>query len=120
MTDKPEPLDLSIFDGHTPGPWRFIDTGVCGAYSQIYGGDNACVAAAEFEYDDMDGEAMPVMRVSMRDALLILAAPDLLAEVKRLRAEVEAWRGYALQIGAALRASTAPKSVLVVGVENTE
>ena len=28
MTDKPKPLDLSIFDGHTPGPWRFIDTGV--------------------------------------------------------------------------------------------
>ena len=71
---KPEsrPIDTSKFEGHTPGGWRVGD-----ARHTVFA--PPCGLPPK----------MIAQRVSPRDAALIAAAPDLLAEVERLRAEVE-------------------------------
>lgn len=81
MTDKPKPLDLSIFNGHTPGPWS------AHAGDPDEGHDCYEIRRA--------GEYIASVAWQLRtDAALIAAAPDLLAEVKRLRAENEALKKF--------------------------
>ena len=63
-------MNTEQFDGHTPGPWD---------YQIPETGDNNIV--------DKEGEfvAQVANREDGKNAQLIAAAPDLLAEVKRLR-----------------------------------
>jgi hypothetical protein len=72
-------LDLTQFEGHTPGPWRFevtpqkvrnIEPRIATAWSQEDGRNNAYMLIQ-----------------TDRNAALLAAAPDLLAECKRLRSE---------------------------------
>lgn len=79
-------LDLTQFDGHTPGPWVPVE--VMGAAVGFAVGDAerktiACVVKA------FGAEPLP----SRINARLIAAAPELLTEVIRLRAELEALMG---------------------------
>lgn len=71
-------MNTEQFDGHTPGPWD---------YQIPETGDNNIV--------DKEGEfvAQVANREDGKNAQLIAAAPDLLAEVKRLQHQVEAARG---------------------------
>jgi len=63
-------MNTDQFDGHTPGPWdRTTRKGTWVVYTQ----DNGDVATMN-DYED---------------AKLIAAAPDLLAEVKRLKKRIE-------------------------------
>ena len=78
-----QPLDLAQFEGHTPGPW-----GVYDAHSTIQidppgksGERPAIVLWSGFDGNDMSVEQ------NRRNARLIAAAPALLAECRRLRAE---------------------------------
>lgn len=59
-------IDLTQFDGHTPGPWGIED---CWIES-----DSGCITA--------------VLRGNASDGALIAAAPTLLAEIVRLRAKL--------------------------------
>lgn len=76
-------LDLSKFDGHTPGPWLCFDEGTIGHHDIVSktkpkdGGDLICEAPKDWE------TSMPRWGANSK---LIAAAPLLLAEVKRLRA----------------------------------
>jgi hypothetical protein len=65
-------LDLSQFEGHTPGPWYEDEDGY--TMGNATDDDADLVAETKFERDV--------------DSRLALAAPKLLAEVKRLRAEL--------------------------------
>ena len=69
MSEKRTPIDLSQFDGHTPGPWDRVSA-TSGFEIRIECG----------QQHDMAGRA---------DMELIAAAPELLAECKRLRAKLE-------------------------------
>jgi len=69
-------MNTEQFDGHTPGHWAITTRkGTWVVHTQ----DNGDVATMN-DYED---------------AKLIRAAPDLLAEVKRLREEVEQWESLA-------------------------
>jgi len=69
-------MNTEQFDGHTPGYWAITTRkGTWVVHTQ----DNGDVATMN-DYED---------------AKLIRAAPDLLAEVKRLREEVEQWESLA-------------------------
>lgn len=75
MTDKPE-LDLSVFDGHTPGPWK--------AHTSDPDDGHDCYEITR------GGEYIASVAWQLgADATLIAAAPDLLAEVRRLREIVQ-------------------------------
>ena len=79
-------MDTEQFDGHTPGPWSAeygsLNTLV---WVQDGGDDIALYSVTPYEGDE-------VLDV---DAELIAAAPDLLAEVKRLRAALTSCLWYA-------------------------
>jgi len=64
---NPKPLDLSRFEGHTPGPWRSEPS-----WSAV-GAPDGCIL---FDY----------FGANETDISLAAAAPELLAEVVRLRA----------------------------------
>ena len=64
-------MNTDQFDGHTPGPWLF------GRNLNVYDRRGNIVVHVD---DLLEGE---------HDARLIAAAPDLLAEVKRLRKELD-------------------------------
>ncbi len=66
---------------HTPGPWIIKES---------FGPDDDLVSI------DADAKRDPAPRVNRMDAHLIAAAPDLLAALKRVRAEIpEAELNYA-------------------------
>ncbi|MBU8921302.1 MAG: hypothetical protein KOO63_05735 [Bacteroidales bacterium] len=73
-------IDLTKFEGHTPGPWKaemcLGRSYAIDAYSkgEIIFKELACVSGAT---------------ESVANARLIAAAPDLLAEVERLRATLQ-------------------------------
>jgi len=75
------PLDLAAFDGHTPGPWRAMSgPGVA-----------PCIAGGEIV-------VAAVMSDSAPNAALLAAAPDLLAEVKRLQQERDVFAAEATSL----------------------
>jgi hypothetical protein len=72
-----EPLDLTQFDGITPGEWH-----ADGAYRVQGGGYDVChIPGIPFHLTDRDS--------ANANARAIAAVPKLIAEVRRLRAEVE-------------------------------
>ena len=77
-------MNTEQFDGHTPGPWvaKFDEHGVEG--SLVVEGNRDDGGFGDFTASPLwVGE----FDKNMPDARLIAAAPDLLAEVKRLREE---------------------------------
>lgn len=103
-------LDLTRYDGHTPGPWQIgyddgsgpenivaTDGGKKAAFARLRWGCSCCERRVE-EY--------PLLPVEQANARLIADAPQLLAEVRRLREESErrlalasSWRnGWAPEI----------------------
>lgn len=80
-------LDLSRYEGHTPGPWKL---GRRGRWRQHIDGNNWYSLAKVVVF--MKGPTGPEeMYEGIANARLIADAPALLAEVKALRAFVEAW-----------------------------
>jgi hypothetical protein len=85
------PLDLAQFEGHSPAPWRVVDGFVADHLrkaliaKQIQDARYYAVARVEAFAGDWNVDPS-----APADACLIAAAPDLLAEVKRLR-EVNAY-----------------------------
>lgn len=95
MTDDTKPLDLSRYEGHTPGPWK---------HQKLGEPANPCIIAVTappgYEHPQFTvaagtptgGQGWPAVGLAGRDpmeslinASLIADAPDLLAEVVRLR-----------------------------------
>ena len=76
---KIEPLDLSTFTGFTPGPWAAFNRD--GEYLDESGLGWDVIGPPESSMDRGQFERGA-------DARLIVAAPDLLAECRRLRAEL--------------------------------
>lgn len=75
-------MDLTQFEGHTPGPWRAASWDAAAPRPDdpaIMAGDEPVVSLMWY-----DG---PVLAVSEPDARLIAAAPDLLALCRELRIE---------------------------------
>ena len=70
-------MNTDQFDGHTPGPW-YLNTPVPDPPHTIRWISDVCT---------------DLLGATDADARLIAAAPDLLAEVKRLQHQVEAARG---------------------------
>ena len=64
-------MNLDSFEGHTPGPWRVV------AKANDYRTTDVVV-----------GKTIVATNISGNDSFLIAAAPDLLAEVKRLRKQL--------------------------------
>ena len=71
-------MNAERFDGHTPGPWYLDDAPDVKHPSVVLADDGATIVAEAMTVvaEQHDAEA---------NARLIAAAPDLLAEVKRLR-----------------------------------
>jgi hypothetical protein len=71
-------MNTEQFDGHTPGPWctRALDPVAQTEWAAVTSTGDWILRVAE------DNKGWPL---SQADARLIAAAPDLLAEVKRLR-----------------------------------
>lgn len=74
-------LDLSQFEGHTPGPWLRGDNGGIRQTDGIFAYVRYSSPWVEGAWSDAD--ASPETIANDR---LMAAAPELLAEVKRLRA----------------------------------
>lgn len=122
-------IDLTQFEGHTPGPWRW-ELSSSGKAVHVVGGTPRYdltvmdfarwgMASATPRFRDVAHDGMNIMHrlpdvadwirpfsgrehhaswcaeTTHPDARLIAAAPDLLAEVIRLRAEVAALKGGA-------------------------
>jgi len=100
VTSKDEPtdvqLDISKYEGHTPRPWEYNTD------------DDGWTLAFIRERNDPDRDEFIVLMTKPNgdphltmntDLRLIAAAPDLLAEVKRLRKELE-WYKQAINITA--------------------
>ena len=82
-------IDITKFEGHTPGPWSV------GPWF-----DNDGQPEIVIEHMTPSGNLVPAVAIGgligqEANARLIAAAPDLLAEVIRLRAEVAALKGGA-------------------------
>jgi hypothetical protein len=82
------PVDLSKFEGMTPGPWLFRKFGLCGNY----GCRPIVLDADQYEIrvghrSDAMGGLMVPLYPEHPDAAAIEATPDLIAEVRELRAE---------------------------------
>ena len=75
-------VDLSTFDGHTQGPWR--------PYSPRKG--SWCVDPVAHVTTTVEGDRESGRKQREIDARLIAAAPELLAECKAQRAELERLR----------------------------
>ena len=104
MSSNDEPtdvqLDISKYEGHTPGPWHYEMPPEMGM--QIKAG-NSHVAELSFLMSNMSPETDDVNPTGLDpdavDARLIADAPLLLEEVKRLRKELE-WFKQAINITA--------------------
>lgn len=91
MTSKP--LDLSQFDNHTPSPWEWKLNTVTNLKGETltYPNtgkplQNGYTLSGVIQTDLHDGTPWSPDRIDQANARLIAAAPDLLAEVKELRA----------------------------------
>ena len=83
-------LNLNEFEGHTPGPWYVDDAPDVKHPSVVLADDGATIVA----------EAMTVVAEQHdagANAQLIAAAPDLLAEVKRLRERLDLAERYIIE-----------------------
>lgn len=86
-------LDLSQFEGHTPGPWgveeddSFADCEFIPVHAPYGNGTTPIAEVQPCLNEDYDGFAFT--DAERANARLIAAAPDLLAEVKRLRAMLQ-------------------------------
>ena len=95
-------LDLSQFDGHTPGEWQQNGREIVGAEGTPRGRTIALLAlnttsgGPPFNYLDSKVSEKDRNTVTANGRLLS-AAPALLAEVRALRAEVETLRGKAAE-----------------------
>lgn len=78
--ENPAPLDLSRYEGHTPGPWGYSYTITPSGTEFLISGGGGLVV------DGVGGDAITACAENVR---LIADAPALLAEVKRLRAEIQ-------------------------------
>jgi hypothetical protein len=91
MSTQPQPVDLSLSEGHTPGPWIWIyPEGFDGPYYEgqlprIESGSGACVAAFgdSTQYYPTEGETPEAA-----DRELIASAPAMRSELVRLREDV--------------------------------
>lgn len=85
-------IDLTQFEEHTEGPWRYEMPPEEGMV--IMAGEFTMVAELSFLMTNMSPETDDVNPTGLDpdavDARLILAAPDLLAELKRCYAKVDA------------------------------
>ena len=70
-------IDTEQFDGHTPGPWVHYTMGADEPYHSVHA-------------DGWETWGIQTPTTHGADARLIAAAPDLLAEVKRLRRLLQA------------------------------
>lgn len=81
-------LDLGVFEGHSPAPWRIdIHTGDS---ERLYQTDDWTIVSLDGKHVCYEGgshDAAPV------DARLLVSAPQLLAEVKRQRAQIAELEG---------------------------
>lgn len=73
-------IDLTKYDGHTPGPWAWDDKDYCG----LDGPDRDAVLT----YRNFEGMHLTYGDSRHANARLIADAPALLDEVKRLRADL--------------------------------
>ena len=87
-----ERIDLTQFEGHTEGPWYYEMPPEEGMVIKV--SDFCHVAELSFLMSNMSPETDDVNPTGLDpdavDARLILAAPDLLAELKRCYAKVDA------------------------------
>jgi hypothetical protein len=75
-------MNTEQFDGHTPAPW----VAQCGSvYTKASVGEDGYATVCVARMDREEPSTVPTERDA--NARLIAAAPDLLAEVKRLREE---------------------------------
>lgn len=77
-------IDLARYEGHTKAPWQ--DNGFTVCMGGLWTSDQDIIATVNEEVGDMDGFADGV--VASANARLIADAPLLLAEVRRLTAEL--------------------------------
>lgn len=80
-------LDLSAFEGHTPGPWKVRKTSTHTAVDSVADPKDPYTVLI----DSLTGDKA-MDRQFRTDARLIAAAPALLAECKRLQASEAALR----------------------------
>jgi hypothetical protein len=104
-------VDLERLNGHTPGPWEVRKGG--GWVGPI---DGPCPPHVVRVYEDDKGRRCTDYIVTathtIPDATLCAAAPDLLAEVRALRAERDALKGLKDEYKDGLYAAEHDKSVL--------
>lgn len=74
-------VDLTQFEGHTPGPWAYVDDRI--EYHNVPG-EHEIHFGPTIEADDTSVLAWPET-TAKPDLNLLAAAPALFAEVKRLR-----------------------------------
>ena len=80
-------IDTDKYEGHAPGPWRvFFDDDDIEGTAQIEGPTHTIA----YDIDRASGSSYGSNQPNARTAFLIADAPLLLAEVKRLRKQVEA------------------------------
>ena len=72
-------IDTDKYEGHTEGPWAYRE-------DEVYAEGNPCIVALRAH--GTDGELTSKLPHRWADFALITAAPDLLAEVKRLRKQL--------------------------------
>ena len=77
-------MNTEQFDGHTPGPWCANEWGTDGEWMPEEGWAVQHLAVNEPLFPD-EAEEWVCLADNEADARLIAAAPDLLADVKRLR-----------------------------------
>jgi len=96
--DSTTPLDLSQFEGHTKGPWKLIETDegheirMASAISSP--GCYTSHHLIEYEHGSFPDTGHPDWQVqeAFANARLIAAAPAMIDEIRRLRAERDSFR----------------------------
>jgi len=81
-------IDTNKYEGHTPGPWLWREA----TYAHAVVEDRPCKIADRCYDDDCIHWAVAQKIHDRADGLLIADAPLLLAEVKRLREELELYK----------------------------
>ena len=75
---------MTKYEGHTPGPWKYIDGAILSDKINSHG--NWHIAIIPENTNDPDcSESNPYSKEDKANARLIAAAPDLLAENERLK-----------------------------------
>lgn len=97
--DPAPPLDFDAFNGHTPGPWA--SNLVPEVYAVREPGNCPEIASLPWSRMEKQGKRSE----ALANAALIAAAPALLAECRRLRAENESMRLAGRELAADLDAA---------------